>query len=157
MTGPKAIAHSRNLASTKVLDCLAVRGAMHSDAIAAKQGLSQHQTRIAIGYLCHEGFAKQVRKVDVPGWMFTRWTYEITAKGRNRLDEIMRDPEPRKPKLKPQAVAPLPSALRGEMPPAIKPGHTETIEEFQARGGRVEKLPCEWPAPTRYPRVGGIS
>ena len=157
MTGPKARAATRTLASTKVLDCLAVRGAMHSDAIAAKMKLSPHQTRIAIGYLCHEGFAKQVRKVEVPGVEFKRWTYDITIKGHKRLCDIMREPEPAKPKLKPAAIVPLPKSLQGEMPVQIAPGHTETYEEFLARGGKPQELPATWSAPTRYPRYGGIS
>lgn len=39
----------------------------------------------------------------------------------------------------------------------VAPGHTETYEEFIARGGKPEQLSATWSAPTRYPRVGGIS
>lgn len=156
----KAFERCHALTSTKVLAHLSKSGPATSDSTAAALGLSCHRVQIAIGYLCHEAFAKQVRKVDVPGRPVPRWSYDITPKGRARLEVINTPPreKPEKPKLRAKPIAPVPASILAEPSrPAVAAGHVETVEEFLAKGGRIEKLPVQWQAPTRYPRVGGLS
>lgn len=67
--------------------------------------------------------------------------YAITLLGREAV---------RKP-MKQQPVVNRPAAFSRETGPA------ETVEEFEARGGKVQKLGTQWSPPTRYPRYWGVS
>lgn len=68
-------------------------------------------------------------------------TYGLTKLGRDVLAKVQ-------PSVMPQVVPP------SQVPKSIP---AQTVEQFEANGGKIQRLPTSWTPPTRYPRVGGIS
>lgn len=134
-----------------ILTHLSTKGPETSVGLVAALKFSTRQVATSIGTLQTDSKIQAVglRKEWCEGkrsGMRDCHVYAITLLGREALA-----------KGQPKPAAACQVVIRPAKPPALPPGHAETVDEFLARGGRVEVIPKQWQAPTKYPRMWGVS
>lgn len=126
----------------KILAELAERPGQSAEDLATALGATVRSCIASVGTLVTDSKVICTGTRRMPDRRKSCALYALTKLGRDALAKV-------------QPMVKLPPKPSGAFP--RETGAVETVEEFLAKGGRIEKLPVQWQAPTRYPRVGGLS
>ncbi|MFT3806091.1 hypothetical protein [Arenimonas sp.] len=134
-----------------ILQHLAEHGPTTTVGLVAALRFSPRQVATSVGTLQTDSKiqVKGLRKEFCEGkrsGMRDCHLYAITLLGREALQRGQ-----------PKPTAACQVVIRPAKPPALPAGHAETVDEYLARGGTVQQLPTSWQAPTKYPRMWGVS
>lgn len=134
--------HARTGLARKILTELDARPGQSSGDLAASLGAEVRACIYSLGTLVTDSKVIRTGTRQMPDRRKSCALYALTKLGRDALAKVQ-------PSAMPKAVPKPPSRETGQAP--------QTVEEFLAAGGRIERLPTTWSPPTKYPPYRGIA
>lgn len=132
--------HARTGLARKILTELDARPGQSSGDLAAVLGADVRACIYSLGTLVTDSKVIRTGTRQMPDRRKDCALYALTKLGRDALAKVQ-------PSAMPKAVP---------KPPSRETGAVETVDEFLARGGKVQKLGTTWSPPTRYPQFRGV-